>query len=83
MRVGGGDLHVLPLRMMGRGILAPTPPYRKRDVGALLPIPSIRRRVTDRSKSGRQAHVYRRAAHDLPRRIKCDGGGWGATHKCA
>uniref|UniRef100_A0A0E0BVD1 Uncharacterized protein n=1 Tax=Oryza glumipatula TaxID=40148 RepID=A0A0E0BVD1_9ORYZ len=68
---------------MGRGIPAPTPPDTKQDVGALLPVPSIRRRVTDRSKSGHRVHVYQRAAHNLPRRIKCAGGGWGATHKCA
>nr|BAD33418.1 hypothetical protein [Oryza sativa Japonica Group]BAD33651.1 hypothetical protein [Oryza sativa Japonica Group] len=81
--MGGGDLHVLPLCMMGRGIPAPTPSDTKRDVGALPPIPSIHHRVTDRSKSGRQAHVHQWAAHDLPRRIKCDGGGWSAAHKCA
>jgi hypothetical protein len=81
-RVGGGDLHVLSLHMMGRGIPAPTPSDMKWDVGVLPPVPSIDR-VTDRSKSGRPAHVHQWAAHDLPLCIKCDWGGWSAAHKCA
>lgn len=81
--VEGGDLHVLPLCMMGWGIPAPTPSDTKRDVGALPPVLSIHRRVAARSKAGRQAHVHQRVAHDLPCRIKCDGNSWSAAHKCA
>nr|BAC21590.1 hypothetical protein [Oryza sativa Japonica Group] len=69
--------------MMGRDIPAPTPSDMKWDVGVLPPVPSIHRRVTDQSKSGRPAHVHQWAAHDLPRCIKCDWGGWSAAHKCA
>uniref|UniRef100_A0A0D3GMW2 Uncharacterized protein n=1 Tax=Oryza barthii TaxID=65489 RepID=A0A0D3GMW2_9ORYZ len=68
---------------MGRGIPAPTPPDKKRGVGALPPVLSIHRRVIDRSRTGCLAHVYQWAAHGLPHRIKCDGGGWGAAHKYA
>lgn len=76
--MGSTDLHAPSLHMMGRGIPAPTPPDTKWDMGALLPIPSVHRRVTVRSRNGRLAHVHQWAVHDLPRRIKCDRDGWSA-----
>jgi hypothetical protein len=52
--IGRTNLQDPPLCMMGQGIPAPMPSDTNRDVGRLPPVPSVHRRVTDRSKSGRR-----------------------------
>jgi len=65
----GGTLGYVP---MGRGIPAPTPPDRGRNVGALPPVPY----ACDRSQTGqaRLTHVNRAAPHVRPRHINFGGG---------